>query len=164
LLQKHGRRRDNGKSHLTPEEYERDARKLQKKQDGKGLRPVFHNHEDFAASDEAQVFAGGRLDGAWITLQSLNPVAQSGIFMLQLVEANGSLHKVVLRPEPANQTTLAHHRIEKHDAAHEDQDTAHPNTLSAPRSQPGGLVVCRCRSHCVRKVPDTVRKYKWKLK
>ena len=160
MLQKDGGRRDNGESHLTPEEYERDARKLQKKQDGKWLRAVFHDHEDFAASDEAQVFAGGRLDGARITLQPLNSVAQGGIFTLQLAEANGSLHQVVLRPDPANQTTLAHHRLEKHDAAHEDQDTAHPQTRGAPRSQPGGLVVCRCRNHCVRKVPDLNGKYK----
>jgi hypothetical protein len=160
LLQKDGRRGDNGKSHLTAEEYERDSRKLQKKQVGKGLRAVFYNHEDFAGADEAQVFAGGRLDSARIALQSLNPVAQDGIFTLQLAKANGSLQQFVPRPDPAKQTTLAHHRIEKHDAAHEDQDTAHPQTPSAPRSQPGGLIVCRCRNHCVRKVPDLHGKYK----
>jgi hypothetical protein len=155
LLQKHGRSRDNGKSHLTSEGYERDARKLQKKEGGKGLLAVFHNHQDFAPPDEAQVLAGGRFDGGWVALQSLDLVAHEGIFMLQLVEAQGSLHEIVLGPEPANQTTLAHYRVEKHNAAHENQDTAHPQTLSVSRPQLREPVVYRCRNHCVRKVPDS---------
>ncbi len=106
------------------------------------------------------MLAGGHLDGTRITLQSRNLVAEGGIFTLQLAEAGGSLHQIVPCPNPAHQATLARDRIHKHHAAHEDQDTAYPQTLSAPRSQLGGLVVGRCRNHGVRKVPEPMGKYK----
>ncbi len=115
---------------------------------------MFHNHEEFAAADEAEVLAGGGLDGRGVALQPVDLFAHGGIFMLQLVEARGGLPEIARRPEPANQTVIAHHGLEKQHAAHKNQGSASPQTLCPSLSQCREGVGGRGRSHCVRKVPD----------